>query len=166
MIPLLISPSIAASWLALRPQLEDSRINGLSINMSLNVFASEESIRIYLVQHLSKVIKPRIQLPEIIRTQFVRLGPMGSSLITRNYSLKVPEKSLIRNIQAVRSAGNSSTTPPKWWLLSSRLTCTGLNRSNKWADHYLGSTRCHLQQKIWSRRGNEVSILSYLQVPV
>ena len=73
--------------------------------MSFNVFASEESIRIYLVQHLSKVIKPRIQLPEIIRTQFVRLGPMGSSLITRNYSLKVPEKSLIRNIQAVRSAG-------------------------------------------------------------
>lgn len=75
--------------------------------MPLDIFISEDAIRVHLLQDASEIIKSWIQLPEIIGTQLVRLRPMGSPLMTSEDSLKMSEKDLIGNIQSV---GSSTTT--------------------------------------------------------
>lgn len=114
--------------------------------MPLDIFISEDAIRVHLLQDASEIIKSWVQLPEIIGTQLVRLRPMGSPLMTSEDSLKMSEKDLIGNIQSV---GSSKTPLITTFLMGSpkQLTCIEQYQSNTSVAHCLDSAKCHQPPK-------------------
>lgn len=51
----------------------------LAKNVALDVFITENAVRVHVLQHANKVIETGIQSAKRVRSERVRLGPMGTT---------------------------------------------------------------------------------------